>query len=90
MAHLTLSIPDELYEEMKQHPEIKWSEVARRAIVEYLQRVKGRSSSKEVLELLSDETREKLRSVTREEAKRFYGMMVEAEWRRARSLTQVS
>jgi len=32
MANLTLSIPDDLYEEMKRHPEIRWSEVARQAV----------------------------------------------------------
>ena len=33
MANLTLSVPDALYEEMKRHPEIRWSEVARQARV---------------------------------------------------------
>ena len=32
MASLTLSIPEELREKMKQFPEINWSEVARQAI----------------------------------------------------------
>jgi len=29
---MTLSIPKELHEEMKKHPTIRWSEVARQAI----------------------------------------------------------
>ncbi len=32
MASLTLAIPEGLREEMKRHPEINWSEVARQAI----------------------------------------------------------
>ena len=32
MSNLTLSVPDSLYEEMKKHPEIRWSEVARQAL----------------------------------------------------------
>lgn len=32
--NLTLSVPDELYKEMKKHPQFKWSEVARQAIKE--------------------------------------------------------
>lgn len=32
MANMTLSIPDELQERMKKLSEIRWSEVARRAI----------------------------------------------------------
>ena len=31
MVNMTLSIPEELYEEMQFHKEIKWSEVARQA-----------------------------------------------------------
>lgn len=36
MTNLTLSVPDELYEEMKKHPEIRWSEVARQALAKKL------------------------------------------------------
>ena len=34
MANMTLAIPDELMEKMKRFREIRWSEVARRAIEE--------------------------------------------------------
>ena len=34
MASLTLSIPEDLREKMREFPEINWSEVARQAIVE--------------------------------------------------------
>lgn len=34
MASLTLSIPEELREKMREFPEINWSEVARQAIAE--------------------------------------------------------
>ena len=37
MANLTLSVPDALYEEMKRHPEIRWSEVARQALARKLE-----------------------------------------------------
>jgi len=37
MANLTLSVPDDLYEEMKRHPEIRWSEVARQALARKLE-----------------------------------------------------
>ena len=32
MANMTLAIPDELHKKMKQMSEIRWSEIARRAI----------------------------------------------------------
>ena len=37
MANLTLSVPDALYEEMKRHPEIRWSEVARQALAKKIE-----------------------------------------------------
>lgn len=36
MANITLSIPDELKEEMNKFPEINWSEVARASIKQKL------------------------------------------------------
>ena len=32
MVNMTMAIPKELHKEMKKHPEIKWTEVARQAI----------------------------------------------------------
>ena len=32
MVNMTLAIPDKLHSKMKQYPEIKWTEVARKAI----------------------------------------------------------
>lgn len=37
MPNLTLSVSPELYEAMKRHPEIRWSEIARRAIARRLE-----------------------------------------------------
>ena len=36
MANITLSIPNKLHEKIKKHPEIRWSEVARHAMTEYV------------------------------------------------------
>lgn len=90
MAHITLHVSDGTYELMKKHPEIKWSEVARKAIVEYLAGLGDRSSGKEVLENISTISRLKLKSVSEEEARIFSKSVVEKEWKRAQSLTQAS
>lgn len=37
MANMTMVIPDEMRKDMKQFPEIKWSEIARKAIAEKLE-----------------------------------------------------
>ncbi len=39
MPNITLSVPDDIYLLMKQHGEIKWSEVARRAISDYAKKL---------------------------------------------------
>lgn len=39
MTNMTLSVPEELHREMRSHPEIKWAEVARRAIQRELERL---------------------------------------------------
>jgi hypothetical protein len=36
MGNITLSIPDEVHEEMRHFSEVKWSEVARKAIIDRL------------------------------------------------------
>ncbi len=36
---MTISIPPELYRIMKKHKEIKWSEIARRAMWEYARKL---------------------------------------------------
>lgn len=50
MANMTLAIPDELHAVMRKHSDIKWSEVARRAIaeqarkLEYMDKILGNST----------------------------------------------
>jgi len=39
MPSMTLSIPEELHSLIKQHNEIRWSEIARRAMWEYAQKL---------------------------------------------------
>jgi tRNA(fMet)-specific endonuclease VapC len=39
MVNLTISIPDDLCEKMKRHSEVKWSEVVRKALVVYVDRL---------------------------------------------------
>jgi hypothetical protein len=39
MANMTLSVPDELQAKLKTHPEIVWSEVARKAMAEKVEQL---------------------------------------------------
>ena len=36
MVNITISIPDELSKKMKRHSEVKWSEVVRKALANYV------------------------------------------------------
>lgn len=40
MGNMTLSIPNEVQDEMKHFSEVRWSEVARKAIVEKIEALK--------------------------------------------------
>lgn len=37
MANITLSVPDDIYKKMRYFSEVKWSEVARKAIIEKIE-----------------------------------------------------
>ena len=89
MPTLTLSIPKEVYERMKKHKEIKWSEIARRAIILYLEKLKERSTSKEILSSLPEEVKNMIEKTSEKEFKGFYKSLREKEWKRTKSLTQI-
>jgi len=82
MPNITLSVPEEVYKKMKKYPEVKWSEVARKAIIEYLRRLEGVVSSKELLEELGENFVNELKEISLEKAIEYYEKMREAEWRR--------
>ncbi len=88
MAHITLSVPDNLYRKMKEHSEIKWSAIAREAIASYLDELKDKSSSGEIRKRLSPETSKILSSISEKEAKRMYKEMAAEEWKRVKSTTR--
>jgi hypothetical protein len=59
VVNVTFAVPEELHEIMRRHPEIKWSEIARKAMWKYAQKLElmeritseSRLSEKDVLEL---------------------------------------
>lgn len=40
MPNMTLALPERLHREMRRHPEIRWAEVARRALTRELSRLR--------------------------------------------------
>ena len=84
MPNITLSIPDDIYRKMKKYPEVKWSEVARKAIIGYLRRIEGPRliSSEELLRELGDDFAKALAEIDLEEAVKCYRAMRRAERKR--------
>ena len=83
MPNITLSIPPDLYRRMKKHPEIKWSEVARKAIAEYLAKIEAEElSSDELLSLLGEDFRKELESTPPEKYEEALKKARDAEWKR--------
>lgn len=88
MVHITLSIPDEVYEEMKKHPEIKWSEVARKSIVEKTILLRNKVSGRELLKLLPYNIQKSIEESNEKESIEFYKKVKEKGWKRKKYLTQ--
>ena len=92
MPNITLSIPEDVYRRMKRYREVRWSEVVRKAIVEYLRRLEEGGfelTTRELLDELGEGFRESLKKLSFEDSLRGYERMREAEWRRS-STTRVS
>jgi hypothetical protein len=85
MTNITLSVPEEVYRRMKRRRDVKWSEVARQAIVERLERLEGpvgfSASASDLAKLIAD-AGVNLAEVSVNEAVRYYKKMRELEWRR--------
>jgi metal-responsive CopG/Arc/MetJ family transcriptional regulator len=58
MVNLTVSIPEDLCKKMKRHSEVKWSEVVRKALAEYVSKMEivegGSVSSEKLASMLKD------------------------------------
>jgi metal-responsive CopG/Arc/MetJ family transcriptional regulator len=86
MPNITVSIPKDLYEKMKIYSEVKWSEVVRKALTEYMGRLetmeRGVASSNELAELLRKSELD-VSSISLEKAIEHFEMMRELEWKRS-------
>jgi hypothetical protein len=89
MGNITLSVPEEIYRRMKRRRDVKWSEVAREAIVERLEQLEGPvgfSAAPSDLARLIAESGVNLEQIPVEAAVRYYKKMRELEWRRASTI----
>ncbi len=92
MPDITLSIPEELYKKMKEHRGIRWTEVMKKAIVDYVYRLeegKLEVTTEDLLEGLGSEFEKDLSEINFEEAVGLYEKMREKEWRRSYTIQAV-
>jgi len=85
MPEITLSIPEDVYKRMNEHKGIRWTEVVKRAIVDYISRLeegKLEVTTEVLLEELGREFANELTEISIEDAMGFYDKMREKEWRR--------
>jgi len=89
MPNITVSIPEELYKKMKRYSEVKWSEVVRKALTEYIARLevmeRGVVSSDELADLLRASKLD-VSSISLEKAMEHYERMRELEWKRSSTI----
>ena len=91
MVNITVSISEGLYDKMKKYSEVKWSEVVRKALAEYIGRLevmeRGVVSSDDLARMLRESGLD-VSSIGLEKASDFYAKVRELEWKRL-STTQV-
>jgi N-dimethylarginine dimethylaminohydrolase len=92
MVNITISISPELREKMKRHSEVKWSEVVRKALVNYVDRLEivegGVVPMKKIAEKLKDSGVD-VSKIDLEKAIKYYEEGRKLEWKRL-STTQTS
>lgn len=73
MGNLTLSVPDDVHKEMKRFSEVKWSEVARKAIIEKLETLKAAETIGKKSTLTKEDAEELSKKIKASANKRFLG-----------------
>lgn len=81
MPNLTVSIPPEVHRKMKLHPEIKWSEVVRKAIFHYLEELKEVVDASDLIKI-AEETGVNIDEIPIEKATEYYEKIRDLKWKR--------
>ena len=71
MGNITLSVPENIHKEMRQFSEVKWSEVARKAIIEKIEVLRLSESFAKKSKLTEKDVEEFSKKIKLEATKRF-------------------
>ena len=92
MVNITISVPEELHDKMKRYSEVKWSEVVRKALADYVGRLEivegGVVSSEKLVAMLKDSNLD-VSGIDLDKAVEYYERGRKLEWKRL-STTQTS
>ncbi|NVM03548.1 MAG: hypothetical protein HWN67_14560 [Candidatus Helarchaeota archaeon] len=88
MTNITFSVDEKLHKKMKAHPEIKWTEILRRAIIAYLKKIEtpNQISVEELRNQLDNETLDILDNLDTEKEIEYYKKIKELESERMKQL----
>ena len=71
MGNITLSVPDDVHEDMRRFNDIRWSEVARRAIVDKIETLKIAESIAKKSKLTTKDVEDFSKKIKASAAKKF-------------------
>ena len=91
MTNITFSVDEDLHKKMKEHPEIKWTEILRQAIVNYLKKLEEIDilPIKDFKKRLDPETLKKIGELRDQDEIKFYEKVKELEEERLKQLQKM-
>lgn len=88
MPHITLSIPQDVYDLMKKHPEVKWTQVVREGIRSYALDLEGETTTEEIRKRMDPQVLAAIKDATPEQSRAWLKAMREKEWKKRESWTR--
>ena len=89
MPAILVSVKKDTWKRMKNHPEMKWTQVARNGIEERLDEIEGLVSIERFREILGPENLAEIRKGPRPDPVKIQRKIKESEWRRQELLTRL-
>lgn len=91
MTNITFSVDDDIHKKMKEHPEIKWTEILRQSIINYLKKVEELDviSIKDFRERLDPKLLKKIKELEKKKEISYYKKAKKLEQERLNSLHEL-
>ena len=90
MTNITFSVDDDIHKKMKEHPEIKWTEILRQSIANYLKKVEEIDvlSINDFRKRLDPEIQKKIEKLNEQDETSFYEEAKKIEEERLKRLQE--